>query len=745
MVEREFYSYEFGPYRLDVRQRSLSRDSAKIPVSARNFDLLLYLVENGGRILEHDELLDKVWAGTFVEQATLKKGISALRQILGETPETEFIKTIPRRGYSFVSPVRPVANQASVQYVRETEREFVVEEYEETDGDEHESSAPVITGLTALPAAKPRHFGARQRLLWAGGGLLLFALAFVGFRFYSSRHIAPRFTAENIRITKLTNNGRVVSGATISADGNYLLYPASEKEGVSLWLRQTQANSATRLTPPRHGSFWAMDVAPDNSYVYYFFHDVAEPSRTGLFKIPLLGGEPERIGQEAGSLLVSPDGKRILLSRVENGTHLLSIDSNGTDERQIVHFPDDIRVWNVGWSEDGSALLVTLRKTENARPLYYLSAISVATGKETVILAPQDRVLYSARWLPGQSAMVVIVREPNADLRQIWEYTPATGDWHRITNDNYSYKFVVPTRDGTELASTQETRLASIWIARPNGKPLTLDRTSRLKPDSFRPVYDAVGNYDRMGWLPDNRLMYSVTENRQEILYTIASDGNGNRKITRGDDGIWLQPTTNGAGPYICFLSNRSGDRQAWRIDGEGKNLAKLTNSSTPIISARILHDGATVVYTATEAAGSRLLERQSDGTLRPLTDRVTGEWTISPDEKLLAVELQDPKTGKYAVEVRSLVDNQAIRTFDIQVLRRICFTPDGKGLVYDKQTDEVSQLLVQPIAGGDPYPLTEFVSDRIFDFEFSPDGASLALLRGQDTTDAVLIKAEGR
>jgi DNA-binding winged helix-turn-helix (wHTH) protein len=115
MEGKEFCCYEFEEFRLDARRRTLSKNGTDVPLSARNFDLLLFMVENSGRVLEHEELLDKVWAGTFVEQATLIKGVSILRQILEEKSETEFIKTIPRRGYSFVSPVRVVPERRAVR------------------------------------------------------------------------------------------------------------------------------------------------------------------------------------------------------------------------------------------------------------------------------------------------------------------------------------------------------------------------------------------------------------------------------------------------------------------------------------------------------------------------------------------------------------------------------------------------------------------------------------------------------
>src|SRR5688572_9734050 len=102
--------YEFGEFRLDTRRRILLSNNSKIPLTSRIYELLLFLIQNEGRILEHEELLDKVWKGLFVEQSNLKKNISTLRHILGELPnESIYIKTVPRRGYSFVAKVKAVS------------------------------------------------------------------------------------------------------------------------------------------------------------------------------------------------------------------------------------------------------------------------------------------------------------------------------------------------------------------------------------------------------------------------------------------------------------------------------------------------------------------------------------------------------------------------------------------------------------------------------------------------------------
>ena len=65
------------------------------------------LVENSGQTLEKEELLQKVWPDTFVDEGNLSQNISVLRKALGDNAaDTRYIETIPRRGYRFIAEVR---------------------------------------------------------------------------------------------------------------------------------------------------------------------------------------------------------------------------------------------------------------------------------------------------------------------------------------------------------------------------------------------------------------------------------------------------------------------------------------------------------------------------------------------------------------------------------------------------------------------------------------------------------------
>src|SRR5580700_2969144 len=112
MSMRPGWIFQFGEFQLDVRARSLRREKAIVPLNSRAFDVLLYFVQNPGKVLTRDELLKNVWAGSFVDENSLAQSISALRRALEEKPgDNNFIVTLPGRGYQFVSPVQVVTSE----------------------------------------------------------------------------------------------------------------------------------------------------------------------------------------------------------------------------------------------------------------------------------------------------------------------------------------------------------------------------------------------------------------------------------------------------------------------------------------------------------------------------------------------------------------------------------------------------------------------------------------------------------
>ena len=103
MLKPDQMIYSFDGFQVDAHKRLLLRDGRTVPLSSRAFDLLLALVESGGREISKEELMERVWFKQVVEDANLTVTMSHLRKALGEkASDHRFIVTIPGRGYRFV-------------------------------------------------------------------------------------------------------------------------------------------------------------------------------------------------------------------------------------------------------------------------------------------------------------------------------------------------------------------------------------------------------------------------------------------------------------------------------------------------------------------------------------------------------------------------------------------------------------------------------------------------------------------
>ena len=103
-------SSQFGPFLIDVGERMLRRDGEPVPLTPKAFDVLVALLEKPGQLISKEELLQKVWPDTFVEESNLAYNIFALRKALGDTAEnSRYIETVPKKGYRFSASVSPAS------------------------------------------------------------------------------------------------------------------------------------------------------------------------------------------------------------------------------------------------------------------------------------------------------------------------------------------------------------------------------------------------------------------------------------------------------------------------------------------------------------------------------------------------------------------------------------------------------------------------------------------------------------
>ena len=120
MREQREQIYGFDDFRLDVSDRQLLHDGRPVALPAKAFDMLVVLIENGGRLVGKDELFSRVWPDQIVEESNLAVHVSAIRKALGEKKDnSRYIVTVPGHGYRFAGNLS----------LHEEEEEVVIERH----------------------------------------------------------------------------------------------------------------------------------------------------------------------------------------------------------------------------------------------------------------------------------------------------------------------------------------------------------------------------------------------------------------------------------------------------------------------------------------------------------------------------------------------------------------------------------------------------------------------------------------
>jgi DNA-binding winged helix-turn-helix (wHTH) protein len=179
--------YQFGPFSVDAAERVLLRDGRPVALPPKAFELLLVLVENSGHLLEKDELMQRLWPDTFVEEANLSNNISLLRKALALDKEHQYIETVPRRGYRFVAEVEELSADPEELIVEERARTTFTLAEETTDS--------VQRARPLLPGSR-----ARRRAGWGMAAVALLAGVAAAAYYYWNRPAAAPAPIRSIAV-----------------------------------------------------------------------------------------------------------------------------------------------------------------------------------------------------------------------------------------------------------------------------------------------------------------------------------------------------------------------------------------------------------------------------------------------------------------------------------------------------------------------------------------------------------------
>ncbi|HJQ60081.1 MAG TPA: winged helix-turn-helix domain-containing protein [Vineibacter sp.] len=107
--------YQFDSYELDTERYELRRDGVAQPVEPLVFDLLVFLAGHPSRVVSRDEIVERVWQGRSVSDATISSCVKSARRVLGDDGESQnYIRTVRGRGFEFRGRITTLHDAAPV-------------------------------------------------------------------------------------------------------------------------------------------------------------------------------------------------------------------------------------------------------------------------------------------------------------------------------------------------------------------------------------------------------------------------------------------------------------------------------------------------------------------------------------------------------------------------------------------------------------------------------------------------------
>lgn len=746
MKELNRQIYNFDNFQLDAANRQLRCADKPLPLPPKAFDLLLTLVENKGRLVEKDELFLSVWQDQIVEESNLTVHISQIRKALGETKNNpRFIETVPGYGYRFVGEVQNLDDDEIVietetlsRITIETESESPTGEFAEVESRDKRVERKSESEISDLKLQIEDRRTKNNSRFFVVGRIIVLALGLGGFWLFNqnqnNKTLTPAEKQTNIK--RLTSKGTVNYGV-LSPDGKFFAYSLGEIGSYrsSLWLGQTSGNSDVQLHPTDDLVYNPRSFSADGNWLYYTTSEPRGFDNGTLYKMPLLGGVPQKLVQGVSVYaVVSPDEKQIAFVRGnrENKTSALVIANlDGSAEREIVARPagQAIASFSLAWSADGA--LVAFGAASGKDKSQEIFAANAADDSVKQITSLEWIVLSRLDWLKDGSGLVASARDKNGfAANQIWQIDYESGKAQKITHDLQHYGSTSSlSADSNALIAIQAFRESNIWIA-------PAENLAAARQITF----GSSGNEGWFGidWTADGKIIYTARIDQSLTLWTIDANGERAKQLTSAGF-LDEKPTATADGKYIVFQSNRSGATEIWRMNSDGADLRQLTfdgGNSVPHSTP----DGKTIVYTH-KSGGTNSAWRVSieGGEAVQITDAEIYNARVSPDGNFIACGYKD--NGKTKLAIVPLTGGAPLKLFDVPPTYNFDFSirwsPDGRFICY---RDWANGVWSQAIDGGAPKLLEGLPEEKLYQYDWSPDGKQFAFTRGREVRDVVLI-----
>jgi DNA-binding winged helix-turn-helix (wHTH) protein/Tol biopolymer transport system component len=676
VTERQYLVFNFEDIEVREREFLLIKGGERLPVEPTAFRVLLFLIRNPSRLVSKDEIVASVWNEVAVSDNSVTRAIAQLRRVLDDDPrEPRYILTVPTLGYRFLCEVAAREDRFSSSVAAESTP--LNEERRTAKDAPEEARGPQLTPLES-PTGTTEHKRPGQRprkLLLAGAAvavLLLLAAGFVLRRFIGAHAANPANPPQLATEQRLTANPSEVpvSHAVISPDGKYVAYA----DPTGLYLRQISSGETRPWSLPKGFVALPESSFPDGTHLLVrripeqpLDYGLFGPLNSSLYKLSMLGGEPQEMMKDAKAGYVSPDGSRIAYLPTPNVNEMWMIDSDGANPRKVVSSGETKKagifenwIQSAAWSPTGQHLAYIESHFVSGPVLIedvHSLKIVGPNGEAATVVVDDPRIGEALWWAPDGRILFSYREDPASRQNHYGVYSirvdertgKAAGPPQPVTQAEGSIGSMSGTADGKRLVVWRRTVAPQVFIA-------SFDTALHRWNEPRRLTLDANVNL-ATAWTADSKAVLFVSNrNGTWKLYKQAIEETTPEVLAEGRS-ITL-PRLSADGSHVLYLSSSNPEDVSFPaslmskplaggaprvvIQGKGLGVHQCAEApSTLCIYSQI--DGQDVVFRSFDlehGAGRELLRIPNK---RP-------NWTLSADGSKLALFLDPHRIRFFSV-----------------------------------------------------------------------------------------------
>jgi len=559
--------YWIGGFYIDLSRNQITQNMQSQVIAPKALAVLTYLAENQGKVVSHDELLEKVWQDTVVSTNTLQRSIAQIRKALGDDGKVQvYIKTHAKQGYSLECDVRwhdSLESTTPEQSNHIEPQEKVVDELPVVEGNIKDepsvtvtnSDINIATNAATHSSDKPKLSKSRLRLI--AGIFCLMILSIIGYQYLATKQ-PSQFTFGQLRALTSTDNRELAS--IYSPGGEYIVFHRFSEEFCinNIWAKNTKTQQEFQLTD-NFDSYGSHSFSKDGkNLVFIKTGGCTKPNTENkCYKLMSLDFNKALITPQSPNVLMECKNSQIrspkwlnnnnivLLQKFSDRWKLINYSVN-ENKSQVLYAPVDGNILDYDYSDTDDLIALTSIHTDG----HYYIEILKADGQ----IISSHRINY-----PNEIAKFRLIR-PN--------FSPFKNQLIFSTGK----QLFTLTYDG-------QVNNISLPLDESMGSPI-------FHPDGNRMLV-IKGHYDSdIVSIPLSQI--AQTDETQDNFSVL-------ERSTLSEDNAILQPN----GELIAYRSERSGEEQLWITDGQTSQLLTHFPMDTSINGIDWALDGKSLLINA--------------------------------------------------------------------------------------------------------------------------------------------------